>query len=237
MQVTYLEHSGFAVRTEKHLLIFDYYRDKPKGAGLSKGVIDPAEIKDLDVVVFASHSHGDHFNPCIFTWRKEVERIRYVLADEIQTAEDAFFIGGGQTLDLGDLQVRALESTDLGVAFVVQVDGHIIYHAGDLHWWHWEGEDEQENREMGRRYREQIDLLKGESIDLAFVPVDLRLEEQFLWGLDYFMKTVGAAHVVPMHFWRRFEVFEKIASQRPEYAEYICEFHRRGEQWTVSERG
>lgn len=44
MQVTYLYHSGFAVDTGDNFLIFDYYRDLPRGAGLSKGVVRPADL-------------------------------------------------------------------------------------------------------------------------------------------------------------------------------------------------
>lgn len=66
MQVTYLYHSGFAVDTGDNFLIFDYYRDLPRGAGLSKGVVRPADLAGRRVTVFASHHHPDHFNRRIF---------------------------------------------------------------------------------------------------------------------------------------------------------------------------
>ena len=69
MEIRYLFHSGFAVETGAHLLIFDYYKDTPRGGKLADGVIDPAEVSGRDVVVFASHSHGDHYSPVIFGWR------------------------------------------------------------------------------------------------------------------------------------------------------------------------
>ena len=50
-----------------------------------------------------------------------------------------------------------------------------VYHAGDLNWWHWEGESEEWNRKMAEDYRAEIDTLAGERIDLAFLPVDGRL--------------------------------------------------------------
>ena len=198
-EIRYLYHSGFSLETANHFFIFDYYRDTPRGCGLAKGVIDPGEIRDKNVVVFASHSHPDHYSPKIFSWRKTVKQIRYVLADEIRTQEEAVKVAPGETKDLGDLSVRALESTDLGAAFLVKADGLTVYHAGDLNWWHWNGEPDADNEEMGRRYREQIDLLRGETIDVAFVPVDPRLEENSLLGLGYFMKIAGADAVVPMH--------------------------------------
>lgn len=66
--------------------------------------------------MFASHSHGDHYSPVIFGWRGALPRVRYVLSDDIRTREEAFRIGPGETLDLGDLSVRALRSTDAGAA-------------------------------------------------------------------------------------------------------------------------
>lgn len=212
-EIRYLYHSGFAVDTGGHFLIFDYYRDTPKGCGLSKGVIDPEEIRGKNVVVFSSHSHPDHYTPKIFSWRNTVRNIRYVLADEIRPPAEAIKIAPGQTMNLGDLTVRALKSTDLGVAFLIHADGFCIYHAGDLNWWRWNGEPEEDNEKMGRRYREQIDLLRGETIDLAFLPVDPRLEENALLGLTYFMETVGAKAVVPMHSFGNTAYYESLKTE------------------------
>lgn len=141
--------------------------------------------------MFASHSHGDHYSPVIFGWRGALPRVRYVLSDDIRTREEAFRIGPGETLDLGDLSVRALRSTDAGAAFLVRTDGKTIFHAGDLNWWHWNGETDSYNARMARDYRREIDTLRGEKIDLAFLPVDPRLEDKYLWGIDYFMRAAG----------------------------------------------
>lgn len=229
-EIFYLYHSGFAVKTDRHFFIFDYYIDTPRGSGLSKGVIDPEEIKDLDVVVFSSHRHPDHFNPKIFSWRKTVKQIRYILSDDIRTAEDVFKVHPGQKYNFGDLNVRVLESTDVGAAFLIHVDGLCIYHAGDLNLWYWNGEPDEDNEEMTRRYKEQIDTLKDESIDISFVPVDPRLEENYLRGLDYFMKTVGAKLAVPMHFGDNLSVFDELKSdvRVQDYRDRIAFFSQRG---------
>ena len=230
-EIRYLYNSGFTLKTDRHFFIFDYYLDSPKGCGLEKGVIDPEKIKDLDVVVFVSHSHPDHYNPRIFSWRKTVGKIRYVLSDDIKTSEDVIRVAPGQEYDLGDLSVRTLDSTDIGVAFLIQADGLCIYHAGDLNDWYWNGEPDSDNREMTRRYREQIDTLKGEAIDIAFVPADPRLEEHALRGLDYFMRTVGAELAVPMHFSENTAVFEELKtdSRTESYRGRIAFFTQRGD--------
>lgn len=229
-EIRYLYHSGFAVKTERHFLIFDYYRDDPRGGGLADGVIDPGEIRDLDTVVFVSHSHPDHFSRKIFDLKSGVEKIRYVLSSEIRTREDAVLIRAGQTRDLGDLTVRALRSTDIGAAFLVKTDGLCIYHAGDLNWWHWEGEPAADNERMARQYKEQIDTLRGEAIDIAFVPVDPRLGENCLLGLGYFMETAGAGLAVPMHAFGNPAFYERLKSD-PRAASY------RGKIWFYKNRG
>lgn len=229
-EIHYLYHSGFAVKTDTHFFIFDYYLDSPRGQGLNAGVIDPEEIKDLDVVVFVSHSHGDHYNPIIFDWRKTVKNIRYVLSDDIITGEEVLMVSPGQECILDGLSVRTLESTDLGVAFLVKADGLCIYHAGDLNDWYWNGELDDANLAMTQRYREQIDTLKGEKIDIAFIPVDPRLEDNSLRGIDYFMRTVGANLALPMHFGSDLSALERLKTDAvaDDYRGKVAVLSRRG---------
>jgi L-ascorbate metabolism protein UlaG (beta-lactamase superfamily) len=229
-EIRYLYNSGFTVKTDSHFFIFDYYLDTPKGCGLDKGVVDPDEISGLDVVVFVSHRHPDHYNPRIFGWRKAVKQIRYVLSDDIKTAEDVLKVHPGQEYDMGDFSFRVLDSTDVGAAFLLKADGLCIYHAGDLNLWYWNGEPDADNQEMERRYKEQIDTLKGEKIDLAFVPVDPRLEENELLGLDYFMRTVDAELAVPMHFGDDLSAFDALGSDSltEDYRGKIAFFQSRG---------
>jgi len=229
-EIRYLYNSGFTVRTDRHFFIFDYYLDTPRGCGLDKGVIDPEEMKDLNTVVFVSHRHPDHYNPKIFSWRKTVNHIRYILSDDIRTSEEVLLVHPGQEYDLDDLRVRVLESTDVGAAFLIHADGLCIYHAGDLNLWYWDGEPDDDNEEMKRRYQEQIDTLKGETIDIAFVPVDPRLGDNYLLGLDYFMNAIGAELAVPMHFSDDFSVFRKLETDeraRP-YRNKVAFFSQRG---------
>lgn len=235
MEVYPLYHSGFAVRTKAHLLIFDYYLDTPRGCGLSKGVIDPSELQGEDVVVFVSHRHPDHYNRRIFTWKKTLPDIRYVLSHDIKAKEEHITATPGSPIVLPDMRVEVLDSTDIGVAFLVEVDNVTIYHAGDLNWWHWDGEAEEENADMGAKYKREIDRLKGKEIDLAFVPVDSRLERTFTWGADYFMETVGAKHLVPMHFGDDYQVIDRLLAEDKPYKNAIVPYTYRGEKLLIGE--
>ena len=230
-KIRYLYHSGFAVQTERHFLIFDYWRDKPMGGGLESGVIDPIAIKDMDVVIFVSHNHGDHFNRGIFQWKNDIAKVRYILSDDIRATGGAMAIKPGGTLAQPDLTVYALKSNDEGVAFIVDIDGLRIYHAGDLNWWHWEGEPDDENEEMATSYRSQISLLSGKPVDIAFVPVDPRLEKQYACGIDYLMRTVDVRHAAPMHFGDDASVVGRLLSDPVSqgYRNRILGFTKRGE--------
>ena len=208
--IRYLFHSGFAVETPRHLLIFDYWRDEPDsgGRGLAAGVVEPAEIADRDVVVCVSHRHSDHYNPVIFTWRSRVPKIRYVLPPDVRPPEGVpgvLATRAGESYDGGDFTVRTLRSTDEGVAYAMEIDGLRIFYAGDLNWWHWEGEPDADNRRMGEDFRREIDRLEGQFFDLAFFPLDPRLEAQYAWGLDYFMRHTRTAMIFPMHLWEKYD--------------------------------
>lgn len=231
-EIIYLHHSSFAVRTARHFLIFDYYLDAPHGCGLSKGVINPSEIQNEDTIVFASHSHPDHFSTRIFSWRRKIPKIRYVLADEIRSHEQAFAAHPGQTMDLGDIVVHSLKSTDIGAAFLIKTDGLCIYHAGDLNWWKWDGETREQDEKMERNYKEQIDTLKGEKIDLAFLPLDPRQQKDSLLGFDYFMRTAGAERAIPMHSFGHTEFFDLLKTDpaTTDYRSKILFYRSRGDR-------
>jgi L-ascorbate metabolism protein UlaG (beta-lactamase superfamily) len=238
-EVWYLFNSGFAVKLGGRMLIFDYYNFKPfeKQKGLDGGVINPVELKGLDVTVFASHAHMDHFVPAVLKWGRDIPGLRYVLSYDINAGRtpNVTAVYPNAAYMAGDIRVRTLKSTDEGVAFVAEADGLKIYHAGDLNWWHWEGEPENENKAMGKAYKTEIDKLKGETFDIAFVPVDPRLENEYLWGLDYFMKNCDAKVIFPMHFRNAYSVLDRLCADpaAESYRDRVVRITRRGERFEV----
>lgn len=239
-EVWYLFNSGFAVKIGGRLLIFDYYNFMPfkKAKGLDSGVINPEEIKDLDVTVFASHAHMDHFVPSVLKWDREIPKISYVLSYDIEPSiTPAHMIKAfpDERYELDGLKVRTLRSNDEGVAFIVEVAGLKIYHAGDLNWWHWEGEPDADNAGMAEAYKAEIDKVKGETFDIAFVPVDPRLEKEYLWGLHYFMQASNSRAVFPMHFRNHYSVFKQLDNDpmTKEYRGRIVKITHRGERFEI----
>lgn len=210
IKVTYLAHSGFAVEYKDCALIFDYYRGKV-----------PEFPTDRKIYVFASHAHRDHFQKKIFDLADKYTDIRYILSDDIPERGPegrVTFIGPDKEMLLDKLRIRTLKSTDEGVAFLVYLEDKVFYHAGDLNWWHWEEEDDENwNKPMRKAYCQEMEKLSGEEIDVAFVPLDMRQGKAFYWGLDYFMRHVGAKCVFPMHMcdYKAYDRLMRLAESEP----------------------
>lgn len=224
-KVTYLAHSGFYMELETCGLVFDYVEGKL-----------PSMMKK-PLYVFVSHSHTDHYNEeRVETLRKQGAKL--ILSDDIKraSAENLSFVHAGETLMLDDLRIQTLASTDVGVAFLVEVEGMYIYHAGDLNWWHWEEESsEEENEDMKQAYLYELAKLKGYPIDIAFVPVDPRLNDAYVLGIDAFMREVGADKVFPMHFWKDYRIFDqlKTSPKTSKYRDRIVELHYESEEFKL----
>ena len=106
-----------------------------------------------------------------------------------------------------DITVKAYQSTDLGVAFLVQAYGISIFHAGDLNLWHWRQESTLREIEAAENaYYEAIEPLKGEHIDVAMFPVDPRQGLMYDAGANHFILTMKPRVFIPMHFQDRPEV-------------------------------
>ncbi|WP_109708317.1 MBL fold metallo-hydrolase [Faecalicatena contorta] len=229
MRITYLSHSGFLVELEKAYFLFDFYK---------------GELPELDagknLFVFVSHAHYDHYRRDIFELRERMPEICFVLSDDIKAEEEenVIYMRANEEKYVNGCKIRTLRSTDEGVAFLVQYDGYVIYHAGDLNWWHWEEESEVYNTMMRRNYQHEINKLNGVKIDAAFVPVDPRLGEQYCWGLDCFMKRTDTQVVFPMHFWENYGIFDRLAleSCTKEYVDKIQHITRDGQVFEVEKK-
>ena len=203
MRVTYIGHSGFSVELESHILLFDYYEG-------TMPEFDPAK----KLLVFASHSHPDHFNREILKLADVYPDVEYIFPKDIRIAkkeqrESEHFMRKRDEITVGDTKVKSLRSTDEGVAFLVRCEDRIIYHAGDLNWWHWEEEDDAYNRMMRGDYQKEIETLAGEKIDLAFVVLDPRQEEQFYWGFDWYMRHNGYEDCISDAYVEQYEVQDR----------------------------
>lgn len=236
MKIWYLDHSGFAVETDQHILVFDYFTDAPKNGALEDGVVTIEKLPpNKRLAVFASHSHFDHYNKVVLDWKKIRPDSLVFLADDIAYEPETIRVSPSDHLHIDGIEVYALKSTDEGVAFLVTVDGKTLYHAGDLNWWHWEGEDAQWLEQMEQDYKTEIGKLQGSQIDVAFLPVDPRLENSAFWGAHYFMTTVGARFMIPMHLWENYGICTAFVEDNgsKSFADRVACINHRGQFWTT----
>ncbi len=238
MKVTYIYHSGFSVELGQCVLLFDYY----------KGEL-PEWEKGKPVYVFVSHKHQDHFSRKIFDLAQKYENVHFYLGSDIKLNEKYLERNGipaamkekmtrvakNGVLEENGLWIKSLRSTDEGVAFLVRAEGKLIYHAGDLNWWHWEGEPSPFNENMERDYKKEIDSVSGYAVDIAFVPLDPRLEGAFGRGMDYFLQKVEAKYVFPMHMWEEYGIIRRYKETEAgkKYQERIADISQAGQEFEL----
>lgn len=228
MNITYIHHSSFFVELESCCFLFDYY---------NKGEL-PKLPEHKRLYVAASHRHEDHFHQSIFEIRNQHPRVTYLLSDDIscKPAKDIQMVSPNQSYAVDDLLITTLKSSDEGVAFLIEAEGSVLYHAGDLNWWHWDKENsDEENEEAKQLFCSQVAQLKGTHIDVAFLPLDPRQKKQFYYGFDTFMRTTDTDHAFPMHFWKRYTVIEdlKAMSISAEYRDKIMVIEKENQRFSI----
>lgn len=227
MKIVYIKHSCFSVELEDSILIFDYFQGNL-----------PNFNKNKKIYIFSSHSHHDHFSKSIFKLNKIYPHVTYILSDDISASnsKNIKFIGADEKLVVDNLQIETLLSSDLGVAFIIKVEDKVIYHAGDLNWWHWEGENSpEENAYAEKIFKNSVDKIKGKEIDLAFIPLDPRQGDKYYLGFDYFMRNTKTKIAFPMHLWEDYSLINtfKNSTYASKYKDKIININHKGEEFSI----
>lgn len=207
--VWYLGHCGYAVKTKTKLLIFDYQENvkmpdrstvnPPSNPSLFNGWIDPEEIKDMDVVVFVSHSHSDHFDQKIYNWEKTVKKISYVFGWQEKEGKNYYSLPAPRKeAKFNEMDIYTVNSHHSGVpesSFLVKVDGLTIYHNGD--YIGKMGENAPSNIQDDMIYLKT----KYENVDFLFIgaSTDARLTE--------ILQSLKPKLLFPMHYGYREEKY------------------------------
>jgi L-ascorbate metabolism protein UlaG (beta-lactamase superfamily) len=212
-KIIYLYHSGFSVETLNHFFIFDYYH--PSGTpAVGSVTLQDFQTKPL-TCVFASHNHPDHFDPAILKWTG-CDTVHYVLSSDIRLKKPVprcHSLSPYQEVSLDRMSVKTFGSTDQGVSFLVRADGLSIFHAGDLNCWRWKEDTLEEQNRAEAAFEAEVDQITGHPIDIAFFPVDRRLEEHYSWGAEYFAARVRPKLLIPMHFGNDYEATRVFAAK------------------------
>lgn len=232
MKIYYIYHSCFIVETESSFLIFDYFKnmkDSDQDFDFNK-LLNNIFKSNKYLYVFSSHSHQDHFNSEIFSWCKEKENTYYILSSDIKlysSITNLYTARQNEMFSLNNLNISIFGSTDQGISFLVNIDGLNIFHSGDLNWWKWMDDTPEEEKEMEDAFKAVInDIVRANAVlDVAFFPVDRRLEDNYLCGGQYFIEKLNPKVFIPMHFWDDFKTTADFKHSQKDTATDILEIN------------
>ena len=222
--VTYYYHSGFTVEVMDTLLVFDYWRGE-NGELPEKDQLREQDLANHNrVLVFVSHDHEDHFDEVIYSWNYQKLPITYIVSDDLPIGKRGKRMKPGDTLEVGDVKIRAFDSTDKGVSFYVSVYGLNIFHAGDLNLWHWREESTlREIAQAEKDFYAAMTPIEHLPMDIAMFPVDPRMGGLYEAGANYFVMSVKPRVFLPMHWQGRAEVAQSYARKnKTRYTEVLA---------------
>lgn len=223
MKIEYIYHSGFTIETDNYFLVFDYY----------KGDLD---LTNKKTIIFSTHGHQDHFNKKILNWLNDYPHTLYVLSSDIisSPSNNIYILDPYEELKLHDVEIKSFGSTDLGLSLLIKVEGKNIFFAGDLNWWYWDEDSEDEKKKMEYAFKGEIEKLIGYDIDIAFFPVDPRLEENYYLGGEYFIKKLTPKNLFPMHFGDNYEITTKFVHKLEDTSTNIVEINKRNQVFEIN---
>jgi len=218
LRITHYYHSGLSVEADDLLFVFDYWRGEKQELHGRLQIMPEQLSKYRHVYVFISHEHIDHLDPVVFTW-KDSASVTYIVSSDMPVGTRGKRMAPGDTLELEpQVSVTAFDSTDLGVSFLLNIQGKKIFHAGDLNFWHWRDESSlKEIEEAEMEFIRAVKPISKESVDIAFFPVDPRQGTMFEAGANYFILQVKPRLLIPMHYFHKTEIileYARTASSR-----------------------
>lgn len=201
LQIIYIFHNCFIVKSDRITFLFDYPDDRFLDENLTNLISDT--IKDTQLYCFTSHSHSDHFNPDLKRIQTVNPQATFILSDDIlgkipSGTAKTLFVAPEQNYTIDQrLQLTTYQSSDLGVAFLINVNEKTIYYGGDLANWNWDELPPEEKKQMEQFYHRFLERLGRYSIDLAFVNADPRMKN---WaGAEEFLIKIKPQWFIPMH--------------------------------------
>lgn len=213
--ITYVYHSCYTVEIGDYFIIFDYF----------KGVLNIPE--DKKIIFVASHGHSDHYTSEILKI-PNMEKYTYILSEDIAhlesddniiyikdsklgidqlkslySSKNVLLIGKDKYKDIKigneSIGIKTFGSTDIGISILLFINGIAIFHAGDLNYWAWKDNDDKTDKKEYYAFINEIEKIKESSIDIAFFPVDYRLEENYYKGPKLFANIVKPQLMFPLH--------------------------------------
>ena len=191
----FLFDAGWVVRTSTHVLVFDYVPARHMALPptvrpcLSSGEIDPAQLADQRLVVFASFLRDPQHRDAIFSWRSKVPSVAYVVGDRTAGDPAATYIAPRTERSVGGLRVLAIPTTGYGEGFIVRVDGLTIFYAGD----------HQGSERLWEPFVREIDFVRTRvpALDIVFLQMRFETQMSTAKGVLYALQALRPAAMFP----------------------------------------
>ena len=203
IEITYIHHNCFVLKTEARSFLFDY----PNDSHLPDGAADMVRraVSGEDLAVFISHSHDDHLNDDIAQVTSSAKNVCYVLSDDVEdmrpgcVPQDAsvLLVEPDESFEFEGMKIETLVSNDLGVAFLVSDGAFRFYYGGDLAKWIWDTASPKEVAFTERFFEAAMERVRQFRPHVAFSNTDGRLAN--LAGGDDACRIIQARVFVPMH--------------------------------------
>ncbi len=215
----WLGQSGFLIKSASGYLLFDPYlsnsltakyahTDKPH-TRMTARVVDPRRL-DMINVATSSHNHTDHLDAeTLFPLWEASPRMELVIPEANRDfvkqrlgsgIREPIGLRDGESREVGGFCFHGIAAAheevsrdELGrphyLGYIVEFDGHTIYHSGDTIW-----------------HDELLSQLAEFSIDVALLPINGRLPTRRvsgnLWGQEAacLAREMRARWAVPCHF-------------------------------------
>lgn len=198
-RIHFLSHSGFVLETADRLLVFDYDADPTDVLGK---LLNETEKR---LYFFVSHIHRDHFNPGISQFENRCSGY-FMHADchlNVNSKNLLHPMKVGDSEEWDGMKIHMYGSTDAGGSFWIECSGLSMFHAGDLNWWHWAGEKDEDNAAARLLFFNELEKIKEHKVDILFFPVDERQQVAREWGVKAILHHIKAELLVPMHAFGR----------------------------------
>ena len=235
MKIRYIYHSCFLIETMHSFLLFDYFKHESDKADFDfMKLLSVIFSSPKALYIFSSHSHQDHFSYDVLSIINKKPNTYYILSSDIKIynrVDNLYIVRPGDKLTLNEIKLNNFGSTDEGVSFMVNIDGLNLFHAGDLNWWKWADDSPEEEKTMEDDFKNIISQIAkfGVTIDVAFFPVDKRLENNYLCGGKYFIEMLNPKLFIPMHFWDNYETIKDFKKAMSGYNTNIIEIRHPNE--------
>ncbi len=238
MKIVYIFHSCYLIEFESFSVLIDYYSDSRR-VNNQWWVNDYLLHKRKRLYVLCTHSHQDHFNPEILTWKNSDNDIRYIFSKELLDSDttkesDAVYLDKLSHYEDENLRIDAFGSTDIGGSFLLSQNGLRIFHAGDLNNWHWMEEVSKEEALMyENNFLCELELLaeRVEKLHIAMFPVDPRLGKEYMRGAEQFVARIKTDYFFPMHFGRHYNKANAFAELAQKHDCLYLPITERGKQF------